>query len=154
MASTKKNESVKSAKRSNNASEKKKDDEARTNTEDIGRTQRNKERLRYQVGEGANFHSKGQKQKKVKPSTHEKAFQMYSLHSTNTFMKTKKVRSTKKRRKQSRATKTMEECLINSTPSQYLQKTRSKMLSTASRKVKQKTALEYELNRSKIALTR
>ena len=100
------------------------------------------------------FIPKVKKQKKVKPSTHEKAFQMYSLHSTKTFMKTKKVRSTKKRRKQSRATKTMKECLINSTPSQYLQKTRSKMRSTASRKVKQKTALEYELNSSKIALTR
>ena len=32
-------------------------------------------------------------------------------------------------------------------------KTRSKMLSTASRKVKQKTAVEYELNSSKIAVT-
>ena len=58
----------------------------------------------------------------------------------------------KKREKKSR-TEDKKKCLINSTPSQNLQKARSKMLSTASRKEKQKTAVEYKLNSSKIAVT-
>ena len=39
------------------------DDEARKNTEDIGRTQRNKEHLQYQDGKKANPHPKDQNRK-------------------------------------------------------------------------------------------
>ena len=51
-------------------------------------------------------------------------------------------------------TRTNKEYLNNSNPSQTSQKTKSKMLSTASRKAKKKTAVEYELSSSKNAVTR
>ena len=131
----------------------KKDDEASKNTEDLGITQWNKEYLQYQVGEKSEFSSQRYKKQKKRNHQHKKkALQMYSLNSTRFHMKTKKVKKTKRKNKV--AHRGQKKCLINSTPSQNLQKARSKMLSTASRKEKQKTAVEYKLNSLKIAVTR
>ena len=75
---------------------------------------------------------------------------MFSLNSTKACTMVKKKT---RKREQSRALMKMTEYLINTIPFQNLQKIRSKMPSTASKKEKQKTAVEYELNSSKIAVT-
>ena len=74
---------------------------------------------------------------------------MFSLNSTKACTKVKKMT---RKREQSRALKKKKEYQINTIPFQNLQKMRFKMPSTASKKEKQKTAVEYELNSSKIAV--
>ena len=70
------------------------------------------------------------------------------------YMKMRKAMKTKMKRRQTRALKTRRRCLLKSNPSQSSYKVRSKMPSTAPREVKQVTAVEFELNSSKIAATR
>ena len=58
-----------------------------------------------------------------------------------------------RKRELNRALEKLKDYLTNTTPSQNLHIMRSKMPSTASKKGEQKTAAEFELNNSKIAVT-
>ena len=117
------------------------------NSEDPGRTQRDKEHHQYQVSEKANPHSKSQN--KAKPSTRDKESQMFSPNSTKACTKVKKMT---RKREQNRALKKMKAYLIITITFENLQKMRSKMPSTSPKKEKQKTAVKRELNSSKFAM--
>ena len=117
----------------------------------MGKTQRNEEHLKFQVSTEANPHPKV-KNKEGENITTRKGIANGFEEFYEKLHEDERGEKTMKRRKQSRASKTKMDCLLNSNPSQNSHKVRSRMPSAASKEVKQVTAVEYELNSSTIAV--